>query len=126
MGSFRTHCIVQNHTHRERTVEVSEILVDTGSERTWIPSPLLEAIGIFPEKKRLNMILANGQPVSRSIGFAIIRVGERQTIDEVVFADEGDLPLLGARTMEGLNLMVDPVAKELVDRGPISAALCGV
>lgn len=41
----------------------------------------------------------------------------------MVFADEGDLPLLGARTMEGLNLIVDPVDKKLVDRVPVPAAL---
>jgi hypothetical protein len=28
-------------------------------------------------------------------------------IDEIVFAQEGDMQLLGARTMEGLNLIVD-------------------
>jgi len=67
-------------------------------------------------------ILPRVSRVSRHIGFAIVRVGERSTIDEVVFAVEGDLPLLGARTMEGLNLVVDPVEKKLVDRGPIPAA----
>ena len=122
MGSFYTSCIVQNHTDRNRMVAVPEVLVDTGSEHTWIPSSALEQIGILPEKKLLYLILASGQRVSRHIGFAIVRVGEKTTIDEVVFAQEGDLILLGARTMEGLNLAVDPVEKKLVDRGPIPAA----
>ena len=122
MGSFYTSCIVQNHSDRSRMVAVPEVLVDTGSEHTWILSSALEQIGILPEKKLLYLILANGQRVSRHIGFAIIRVGEKATIDEVVFANEGDLILLGARTMEGLNLIVDPVEKKLVDRGPIPAA----
>ena len=122
MGSFYTSCIVQNHTERDRIAAVQRILVDTGSEHTWIAEALLEQIGIIPEEKLLYLILANGQRVSRHIGFAIVRVGERSTIDEVVFAVEGDLPLLGARTMEGLNLVVDPVEKKLVDRGPIPAA----
>jgi len=66
--------------------------------------------------------MANGQVVTRSIGFAVLRVDKHFTIDEVVFAEEGDLTLLGARTLEGLNLMVDPAKKKLVAAGPIPAA----
>ena len=122
MGSFHTSCIVQNHSERDRMVAIPKILVDVRSEHTWIPASALESIGIVPEEKLLYLILANGQRVSRHIGFGIVRVGERSTIDEVVFAEEGDLILLGARTVEGLNLAVDPVETKLVDRGPIPAA----
>jgi predicted aspartyl protease len=66
--------------------------------------------------------MANGQVVTRSVGFAILRVGEYFTIDEVVFAERGDLLLLGARTLEGLNLVVDAAKKRLVAAGPIPAA----
>jgi len=44
------------------------------------------------------------------------------TIDEVVFAQKGDLLLLGARTLEGLNLVVDSRRKKLVAAGPLPAA----
>ena len=44
------------------------------------------------------------------------------TIDEVVFAEPGDLALLGARTLEGLNLAVDTAKKKLVAAGPLPAA----
>ena len=44
------------------------------------------------------------------------------TVDEVVFAQEGDLCLLGARTLEGMNLRVDPRGKKLVAAGPVPAA----
>ncbi len=56
------------------------------------------------EKKDVPFVLANGQEVTRSVGFAIIRLDKFFTIDEVVFAEPGDLQLLGARTLEGLNL----------------------
>lgn len=45
------------------------------------------------------------------------------TVDEVVFGEPGDLVLLGSRTLEGLNLRVDPVSKRLVDAGPAPAAV---
>jgi len=44
------------------------------------------------------------------------------TIDEVVSAEKGDLLLLGARTLEDLNLTVDPTQKKLVASGPLPAA----
>ena len=66
--------------------------------------------------------MANRERVTRSVGFAIVRVGEHFTIDEVVFAEKGDLLLLGARTLEGLNLVVNSRDKKLVAAGPIPAA----
>ena len=53
---------------------------------------------------------------------AIIHAGGTATSDDVVFAEEGDMVLLGARTLEGLNLRIDAVRKRLVDAGPIVAA----
>ncbi len=49
-------------------------------------------------------------------------IGECFTIDEVVFGEEGDMPLLGARTLGGLNLTVDSRLKKLVAAGPLPAA----
>ena len=65
---------------------------------------------------------ANGQTITRSVGFAILRVEQHFTIDEVVFAEPGDLTLLGARTLEGLSLVVDARRKKLVAAGPLLAA----
>lgn len=83
---------------------------------------MLERIGIQREKKDVSFVLANGQQVTRSIGFAIIRLERYFTIDEVVFAEPGDLQLLGARTLGGLNLTIDPGGKRLVAAGPVPAA----
>jgi predicted aspartyl protease len=96
--------------------------VDTGSESTLAPGKDRESIGIDLEKKDLSFLMANGQQITRSVGFAIVRVGDKFTVDEVVFAQEGDLLLLGARTLEGLNLTVDPANKKLVAAGPLPAA----
>jgi predicted aspartyl protease len=97
-------------------------MVDTGSELTWISREHLGRIGIEPEKRDRRFVLANGQQIARSIGFAVIRVGKELTTDEVVFAEPGDLQLLGARTLEGLNMRVDSRAKKLVAAGPLMAA----
>ena len=125
MGTFYVRCRVENHLDRSKAVIAPKLLVDTGSDYTWIPSNLLEKIGIEREKKDLLFIMANGQSVTRSIGFAIIRLDKYFTTDEVVFAEKGDVPLMGARTLEGLNLRIDPKRKKLVAADPLLAARSG-
>lgn len=97
-------------------------MVDTGAESTWIDSAVLEKIGIERRKKDLQFQMANGQIITRSVGYAIVKVAESETVDEVVFAEQGDLQLLGARALEGLNLKVDSRSKKLVAAGPIVTA----
>jgi predicted aspartyl protease len=122
MGTFHTACRIENHVDRSKSVRLAKVLVDTGSEHTWIPASKLESIGVKREKKDLRFVMANGEVVTRSVGFAILRIGKSFTIDEVVFAEPGDLTLLGARTLEGMNLVVDSAKKKLVAAGPVPAA----
>ena len=122
MGVFYTGCTIVNPLARTRSARVPKLLIDTGSEYTWVPAPTLEKLGIKTEKKDVTFIMAKGQQVTRNVGFAIIRLGKSFTIDEVVFAERGDLVLLGARTLEGLNLKVDSRSKKLVASGPLPAA----
>ena len=125
MGTFHTSCQVFNAQDRSRSVTVAKVLVDTGSEYTWIPEKTLEKIGVQREKKDIPFLMANGQQITRSVGFAVIRAGKFFTVDEVVFAEKGDLRLLGARTLEGMNVTVDAGRKRLVAAGPVPAACVG-
>lgn len=118
MGTFHTDGVIGNILNRARSVTVPKMMVDTGAEFSFVPAVALEQIGIRREKKDMTFVMANGQHITRSVGFAILRVGELFTVDEVVFGEPGDLPLLGARTLEGLNLTVDPGRKRLVAAGP--------
>ena len=122
MGTFSVGCRIENSVDRSRSLTVRRILVDTGSEYTWVPAAMLDKIGVGREKKDVEFVMANRQRVTRSVGFAIVRVEKSFTIDEVVFAEKGDLPLLGARSLEGLNLTVDSRRKKLVAAGPVLAA----
>ena len=122
MGTFYVRCKIENHVERSLSVVVPKLLVDTGSDYTWIPARLLEKIGVQREKKDIPFVMANGQGITRSVGFAIVRLDKYFTIDEVVFAENGDLPLLGARSLEGLNLTVDSKRKKLVASGPLLVA----
>jgi predicted aspartyl protease len=122
MGAFFTRCKIENIVDRKKSAVMPKMLVDCGSEYTGVPATTLEKIGVKREKKDVEFVMANGQRVTRSVGFAIIRLDKYFTVDEVVFAEKGDLLLLGARTLEGLSLTVDPRKKKLVASGPIPAA----
>jgi hypothetical protein len=101
------------------------MLVDSGSEFSWVPEPLLKEAGVRVVKKDLGFVMANGQTITRSAGYAILRVGRFETVDEVVFGQPGDLALLGARTLEGFGAAVDARRKRLVAAGPHLAAPSG-
>jgi predicted aspartyl protease len=121
MGVFTVGCLIKNHVDREKSVKIPRLMVDTGSDATWIARKLLEQIEIKAEK-RSPYQMANGQYIYRDVGYAIIRVGQRETVDEVVFAEKGDFLLLGARALEGLMLWVDSRNKKLIEieAGPIA------
>jgi predicted aspartyl protease len=122
MGTFYTNGRVENHIDRKKSAEIPKMLVDTGAEFTWVDAGTLKNIGVKREKKDYTFVMANGQQITRAVGFAIIRVGDAVTIDEVIFGEPGDLQILGARSLEGMNLRVDSRAKKLVAGGPILAA----
>lgn len=122
MGTFYTTCKVENVVSRGQSAVIRRLLVDTGRDYSWIPATALEKIGVHREKKDIPFVMVNGQQITRSVGFVVIRLDKFFTVDEVVFAEKGDLTLLGARSLEGLNLRVDSRRKKLVAAGPLLAA----
>jgi predicted aspartyl protease len=122
MGTFRIDAELASLRRPRVFTPVPRMLVDSGSEFTWIPREILQGAGIGPAKKDLQFQMANGEIITRQIGFAILRAGGFFTVDEVVFGEPGDLALLGARTLEGFGARVDARAKRLVASGPHPAA----
>ena len=96
-------------------------MVDTGSEYNWIPRAILEDLGVEPDRVG-RFETADGRILDREVGLAIIYAVGRRTATHVVFANAGDLVLLGAIGLEGLNVRVDLGRKELMPAGPVPAA----
>ncbi len=90
-----------------------EAVVDSGSELTWLPAEVLKGAGITPRRKRI-FALATQQKVEREVGYAILSAEGYETNDEVVFAEPGDMTLLGVRTLEGFGVMVDHIGHRFV------------
>lgn len=121
MGTFRIDIEIENPARQGERRVVSSALVDTGAELTWVPATVLESLGV-QRLKMLGFRQADGTILERYVGSALVYAEGTVTTDDVVFGAPGDLVLLGARTLEGLNLRVDPRAKRLVDAGPAPAA----
>ena len=122
MGTFRTTMLIESAEHRGDMRTVENALVDTGSEYTWVPRDVLEDLSIRPELSQ-RFIVADGRQLERQLGIAIVHAAGAKAPDFVVFAEPGDMVLIGARTLEGLNVRVDAQRKQLVPAGPILAGI---
>jgi predicted aspartyl protease len=121
MGIFRTSIAIAAGTHPANRIQLSDVLVDTGSEYNWIPENVLAELGVAPVRVD-RFETADGRIVDRPVGLAVIYVGDRSAATMVVFASVGEMTLLGAHGLEGLNLRVDLARRELVPAGPVPAA----
>ena len=121
MGTFRVDIEIENPARPGERRTVTSVLVDTGAELSWFPGHVLESLGI-ERYKRLRFRQADGTILERWVGGAFLHVAGTRATDDVVFGEPGDLMLLGAHTLEGLNFRIDPVTKQLVDAGPAPAA----
>ena len=120
-GAFRIVAEIENPASPGERRLLGSVLVDTRAELSWVPADMLDSLGI-ERYTMLRFRQAEGTVLERWTGAAFIHVGGKRTSDDAVFGEAGDLVLLGARSLEGLNLRVDPVSKTLVDAGPVPAA----
>jgi predicted aspartyl protease len=119
MGTLRVDVEIENPA-RPGVRRALNAIVDTGAELSWFPSDVLESLGI-ERYQTLRFRQAAGAVVERWVGPAFIHTVGRRTTDDVVFGEPGDAVLLGARSLEGLNVRIELSTKQLVDAGPVLA-----
>jgi clan AA aspartic protease len=111
MGTFQVEIEIGD-PQGERWEKMA-VTVDTGSTYTVVPRTVLERLGVQPLRKA-RFRLANGQTFDQDVAQTWIRIDGNSAIRIIAFGENQDEPLLGADTMEGLQLAVDPVGKRLV------------
>jgi clan AA aspartic protease len=104
--------IIRNPAHPKRSLQL-EGLVDTGAHFTQVPVTLLDQIGIRSFGTR-RVQYADGTVVSKAVASAEILIQDVLTPSVVLCGDPTDLILIGAFTLEGLNLGIDPARKTLI------------
>jgi clan AA aspartic protease len=120
MTMFKVNVVARNPKQEELATLPVEAVVDTGSQLTWLPAEALKRVGITPRRQRI-FATATQEKVEREVGYAILSAEGYETNDEVVFAQPGDMTLLGVRTLKGFGVMVDNVAHRFVATNTIVA-----
>jgi len=90
-----------------------EAMADTGAVTTVIPRSILAGLGINPTRRE-TFQYAGGEQVQLDMAEARVRVSERETVTWVIFGEDRMSPLLGAYTLTGAFLAVDPYNQQLI------------
>ena len=111
MGTFTWPLRISSMDGRQgRDIEAT---VDTGATFTTLPSSLLRELGIEATGRR-SFLVADGRRIEMDYGQAWVTIDGESVVTIVAFGEDQDAALLGAYTLEGLALAVDPVAQRLV------------
>jgi predicted aspartyl protease len=113
MSKFMVNTTAVNPKEENRCTPPIEVTVDTGSELSWLPKHSLLDAGITPRGKK-RFLTATKEIVERDFGYAILKAEGYATSDDIVFAEEKDMLLLGVRTIEGFGVMVDNIGHRFV------------
>ena len=111
MGTFKWPLRISSMDGQQ--VREIEATVDTGAAYTTLPASLLTELGIERIDKR-TFLLADGRRVDMEYGRAWATINGNSEVTIVVFGEEDAPALLGAYTLEGLALAVDPTSQRLV------------
>lgn len=87
--------------------------VDTASSYSVVPASMLMELGIQPRRKEA-FELGDGQTIELDVGEARVTVNGKDAVSPVGFGMEGTAALLGAVTLQTLNLVVDAKNERLV------------
>jgi clan AA aspartic protease len=98
-----------------------EFLVDSGAIHSVVPRPVLRQLGIRPFKKT-SFIPADGGSVERDVGTAHFIYKGHEGGAPVIFGEKDDKALLGATTLESLELGLNPLSRDLY---PLHMTLMG-
>lgn len=111
--------IAVRRSHDARDSHVVNLLVDSGAVYSVVQEDILKSLRINPHRRR-SSFLANGEEVQREIGDAYFEYQGVGGAAPVIFGKPGDSDLLGATTLEALELVLNPFQREL---RPLSMSL---
>ena len=112
MGIFTAKLRVWNPASSLPAQEL-ELTVDTGASYSWISRSRLEPLGIR-SVRRMQFRTIEGHTIERDLAPVFVATDGFTGGDNVVMAEQGDMEVMGAHTLESLGITVDPVAKKLV------------
>jgi len=89
-----------------------DALAGTGATTTMMPASILRGLGIAPAMRQ-TFERADGNLVELDMGNASVKIEGRETVTWVIFGEDEAVPLLGAYTLTGVFMKVDPTNRRL-------------
>ena len=120
MGLTSVKVLMKKSFEAKKSAAV-DFLVDSGAVYSVVDSTTLRRLGCRPYRRK-TFFLADGSAIEREIGDAYFEYAGIGGAAPVVFGERGDSNLLGATTLEALELVLDPFKREL---RPMTTALMG-
>jgi len=114
--------VMAKKSHEAKAAETVTFLVDSGAVYSVVQGTVLKRLGIRPHRSRI-FHLADGHEIERKIGDAYFEYKGVGGAAPVIFGEPGDSNLLGATTLEALELVLDPFKREL---RPMTLSLMGL
>ncbi len=111
MGMFNVPVRISNPSGGNETE--FDALVDIGAFLTMAPEAALRELGLTPTRT-VEFELADGSVVAYGVGEARAAIDGRSVTTRLVFGPDDVEPVLGAYTLEGLELAVNPVDESLI------------
>lgn len=108
MGTFFTEVQLASPARPDRR-EIVKLLVDSGSVHTRVSAAVLRDLGVQATERRRRLTI-EGRAIDRGAAEILLTLEGRTLHTLCVFGEPGDLEVLGAYTLEGFGLAVDPVS----------------
>ncbi len=112
MGTFFAEVQLASPARPDRR-ETVKLLVDSGSTYTWVSATVLRDLGVQPAERR-RILTIEGRATERGAAEILITLEGRTLHTLCLFGEPGDLEGLGAYTLEGFGLTIDPVQRRLI------------
>ena len=109
---FTHYTLRVRESRKSRTYEDLEFLIDSGSVYSVVLTEILVRLEVEPQRER-TFTIADGKHITRQVGDAFFEFRKAQAYSPVVFREAGDRVLLGAVTLETLELVLNPLSRRL-------------
>jgi len=117
MGEIRVQVKLSNLTHPARRA-TTEMLVDTGASRVYLPSGLVRRLGLR-KVAEARVQYADSRTEWRPVVAPLrIAIDGRVAVLDAVSGPAGTEPLLGLLALEALDLVPDPTTRRLEPKHP--------
>jgi clan AA aspartic protease len=111
MGITTKKLIVKESRKAKNFAEV-DFMIDSGAVYSLVPGKILDELGIEPYRE-VSFSLVDGSVIKRRVGDAYFELNGEGGAAPVIYGEEGDDALLGATTLEALQLVLNPFTREL-------------